>query len=139
MRSKYRNHVLGYSEINNALEEDPICQLTPSEKLRLCATILTSSRLRKKVNFFPIVDNVQLQCETRRIYFRSKTWQRITDENEYEERMIACKTSTFDRNGQRIVYYVSRGYGTNRIFLYKLRDRKVFLENFMIRVSVVKS
>jgi hypothetical protein len=53
------------------------------------------------------------------------------------DRMIACAGST--RDGNEVVYYVSRGTGNNDIFVFTgNRDRSVTLYNFFMNVSVVE-
>lgn len=131
--------------------KDPICQLTASEKLRLCASIFSSTVFKGKVKFLPTIENVQLECEKKQISFtadvasppplmaRLTQWERRESGKKiYEESMIGCR-AVLKSNNYKMTYLLSQGNYDNSVFVYtyKFSDRRVFVYNYFNNTSVI--
>ena len=119
-------------------EDDPICQLSDLEKLRLCTVLFSSARYRGRVKFIPTLDSVDVNCEKREIRFFIDVHRHHVNDTFYHEWMIACKGITL-KSGKWIDLYVSRGYGPNRIFVYRYFKGKIVLYHHSVNVGSVRS
>ena len=129
-------------------DTDPVCRLTLSNKLRLCASLFSSKRLKKRYTFWPTIEQVEVDCIRRRISFvkrkRVQTLLVVTRKDSVdrtkilEEWTIGCK-ATRKNDNQPIIYYVSRGDVKNTIFAYKRKfpDDRIFVAGYFDNVSVV--
>ena len=131
-------------------EQDPVCKLEPRDKLRLCAILFGSVTFRDKVQFKPTMENVQPNCERKRISFRVTisssanfllkfTNRSLKSERNYEEWVIGCNAITADHRNK--TYLVSRGHKRNTVFIYtyKYSDDRIFVRDYLRYVSVVGS
>lgn len=119
-------------------EDDPICRLSNAEKLRLCTTLFSSFPYKGKMKFVPGMDAIDTGCEKREIkFFTDVLWNQHFNGTSFSEWMIVCKAMVI-KSGKWIDFYVSRGYGPNRIFVYKLTKGKLLLYHHSVNVGVVK-
>ena len=119
--------------------DDPICKLSNVQKLRLCTTLFSSNPYRTKVRFVPGMDSVEVECERREITFFTDTqWSHHFNGTSFHEWMFVCKAMVI-KSGKWADFYVSRGYGPNRVFVYKHSKKgKLLLYHHSVNIGAVK-
>lgn len=132
-------------------DEDPVCKLSRSHKLRLCASVFAAKIFRtNQIKFKPLITNVEENCAVREISFLAEVSKgrrllmRITNsglkrDHTYNELMFACTVINVATSPhQELLYYVSRGDLPHTVFLYqKFSNEKLYVVNYMKNVSVV--
>ena len=139
--------------LTGEINQDPICNLSHSDKLRLCASVFASKVYRNKITFKPLISNVEEVCVRKEVSFLADISKRrrflitiaqrhLEYDRIYEERMFTCKVSsvaTPTTHSKEFFYYVSRGSKPHTVFLYwqKFSDDRLFVDNYMKNVSIV--
>lgn len=99
---------------------DPVCKLNESKKLRLCTSVLTGLYLQwkgHKVEFHPNLDNVEHQCQKKKVFILTASLNPET--NYFEEWMLGCRAA---EDSKPTTYYISQAYEYNNVFVYKITD-----------------
>ena len=127
--------------IDESPDDDPICQLEPARKLRLCATIFSSPPFENMIKFFPTMERLQTICEKKSVSFNVKEREirarREENSDIYEDWMIGCKMSPVNSNDRIKTYYVSRGMRSNHVFVHEPIGDKVFVVFYMVNAGAV--
>jgi hypothetical protein len=145
-------------------DADPVCGLTPANKLRLCSSFFSATSVKffggkepafkkDEVKFEPVINQERLECLKKQVSFvtpgsgtfggwvTGKFLSLGRIDASFTERMIACVGTT--REGFEIVYYISRGMDDhNVIYVFvdaEFQHGRVSLLNFFVNVSVVKN
>jgi len=119
-------------------QNDPICRLSNVGKLRLCTALFSSFPYVEKVKFVPSMDSVETECRKREIkFFTDVQWNEHFTGTSFYEWMIVCKALVI-KSGKWMDFYVSRGYGPNRIFVYKLSRGKLLLYHHSVNIGPVR-
>ena len=135
--------------------------MTSAKKLRLCSSFFSATSVKwfnreeplfkkDEVKFKPVENQGQTSCETKLVSFATLGsgtiggWFTKVALHFFEgykssyDRMIACTGTT--REGNEIVYYLSRGTSNNDMFVFvdNYQDGIVTPFNFFMNVSVVE-
>jgi hypothetical protein len=115
-------------------DSDPLCRLAKLHKIRVCAKVLKSPFLRKKIAFVPDERLFKDECVKREVSFRSRSIRK--EVNRLEEWMLWCPTKSirtaFLQRG-RVDYFVSRAAKSGEAFLYSRTsfEGQIFLESLL--------
>lgn len=120
---------------------DPLCRLSRAEKLRVCASVLSSSYFLSFVQFLPKERELWAQCQLNTVSFRTIRGQEAANGRIYKEWMLFCR-ATHKINNTTLVYSVSQAYHRHHVFVYTrhLVDASHwawYLENISSKISVV--
>ena len=128
-------------------DTDPVCSLTNANKLRLCVSLFGVRHFQDKgFKFVPTMASVLTECTMKDITFLNPgsvpfigryTSSYISPLRRYREWMIGCKATT--RQGDPIIYYISRSRRPNRAFLFQETgvDGRVAPYNMLANIAVI--
>lgn len=101
---------------------------------------LNFSDYMAELEFIPTENNVLNSCEKKEISFQTDelTKRQKNPSINYEEWMITCTAAIIkDEDGHTKSVHVSRGYGHNKVFVYKEIEKRIYLENFSGQVAII--
>lgn len=118
--------------------DDPVCRLSPSEKLRVCASVLNSSFFIDKVKFVPDIHNFKEECKLMRFSFQTDKAKAEANGGHYEEWMLPCSVEPIAVYAPSMLL-VSRSYHSHYAFVYSFDylSEEWYIENISGRISVL--
>ena len=99
--------------------EDPVCGLTNSEKLRVCASVMGSSDFVERVKFRTIYG-----CEKKKVSFQTENANKEANVDYYEW-MLTCSVDPVTLAWS--TYHVSRAYHSHHAIVYAADYRNYYL------------
>jgi len=122
------------------IDDDPVCGLTKSEKLRVCASVLSASYLSDKIQTFnPDQNSFDGECKLKQVSFPSGRVKIEEDESSsYTEWMLPCEVKQIYSEAW-FTYFISRAYHSHYAFVYA-RDYWTggwYVENIVSKISLI--
>lgn len=103
---------------------------------RLCVAVLGSFSYKKLIKY---PERDVWPCWTKRISFRTPEGKKEAADGAYFERVTLCHSTYVNSDLGEMVLYISRGYESNRIFVYRHNvDDSIYLENLSTNIDVVE-
>ena len=123
--------------------DDPLCRLSKAEKLRVCASVLTSSYF---IGYTRILSNereLRAECTLNTVSFRSIRGKEHSNGCVYKEWMLSCRARR-TVNGDLLRFSISQAYHPHYVFVYVRKRADVntsnwewYIENISGRVSLI--
>jgi len=119
--------------------DDPLCQLIPrdlkyNQKLRICVKALGSSYFEGKLkNYRDAL--IKDQCYRRKISFQTE-YGKEAARSSYYDWIIDCDATDL-RSNSGAIFYVSRAYNSNHVFVYTLSGENLYLETLATNMTII--
>ena len=132
-----RNEYFSLCVVTSATE-DPLCRLHKHRRIRVCSQIFNAYNFDKEVSFTPIAENVSDDCEMKRISFFEDDLEKEASGFTFEEWMVGCKVERIF-SGYEFIYWLSRGYRSSEVFVYKydFHSGKLVIDSLSVHVRLV--
>lgn len=117
-----------------------MCQLSKSEKLRICASVVGSLHFANRIIFIPDEMNVSEQCTLKTVSFKTNEAAADTkDDPWYNEWMVSCFVQPIipsEAPGHSTIF-ISRAYLSQNVFVYSfdLSAKALYIDNVSARIS----